>query len=62
MLVTDELNNHSFKLETHYGKKWQRIRKKEVEARYNDSILSYCLTGRCSKKIRKNIDFHDIRP
>ena len=56
-LIVKEINKHNYKLESHATKKWNRLRKKELESQYSSTILNFLLTGKCHKKDKKNMKF-----
>ncbi len=64
-LLVKEINKHKYKLESHETKKWTRLRKKEVEKEYKNTILYYLITGEdiLNKKQQKEIDniYHCIK-
>ena len=56
-LLIKEINKYNYKLESHRTPKWNRLRKKEVEKRYNQTFLHYFLTGQCHWWDKKRMQF-----
>lgn len=54
-ILIKEINKHNYKLESHETRKWNKIRKKELEKQYNSTILSFLLTGECNKKDKEKM-------
>lgn len=56
-LLVKEINKYGYKLESHETKKWKILRKIELTKQYNKTILHYLLTGTCSKRDKKKMEF-----
>lgn len=44
-MIVSEINKYTYKLESHETKKWNRLRKTEIESQYESTVLHYLVTG-----------------
>lgn len=56
-LLVKEINKYGYKLESHETRKWTILRKQELTKQYEDTILSYLLTGTCRKRNKKKMEY-----
>ena len=56
VLTVREINSCKYKLESHETRKWEKLRKIEVEQQYQNTILSFLLTGETNRKDREFLE------
>ena len=59
ILLVKEINKYSYRLESHESFKWRVLRITELVKQYDNTILSYLITGNCpfrQRKLMKSVD------
>ncbi len=51
-MIVKEMNKYPYKIVTRQSKKWEYLRKREVDKQYKKTILHFFMSGECSKKNR----------
>ncbi len=56
-LLIKEINQYTYKLESHETIKWKIMRKKELIWQYENTILFYLINNKCKRKNRKKMEY-----
>ena len=56
-LLVKEINKTTFKLESHTTKKWELLRKRELEKQWKETLLYYLIEGKCSIRKRRKMKY-----
>lgn len=56
-ILIKEINQYTYKLESHGTKKWKIMRRKELICQYENTILYYLVNNKCKRRNRKKMEY-----